>query len=204
MMGVGYYCVLAKKQGLDFRNTVLCTGTHSPTLWIRKPTLKSLDMSMTSALDYIERKSVALADVVWSPSHYLLNWMLRNNPTLPEACFVQQYILPYSARSASVSGSDATHDVKEIVFFGRLETRKGIVVFCDALTVFPENPECGESLYLSWEARGSNGKAQRAVYTRESNEMAVLLANTQRLRSAPGHKLPPAAGRVALMASPVR
>ena len=32
--GHGYYCVLAKHQGLDFNHTVLCIGTHSPISWI--------------------------------------------------------------------------------------------------------------------------------------------------------------------------
>jgi O-antigen biosynthesis protein len=36
LQGHGYYSVLAKHQGLDFRDTTLCVGTHSPISWIRE------------------------------------------------------------------------------------------------------------------------------------------------------------------------
>jgi len=141
MMGPGYYCFLAKKQGTDFQNTLLCTGTHSPTLWIREANREIVSQTDDLGLDYIERKSVALADVVWSPSHYLLNWMRDNKWTLPEACFVQQYILPYSARFVPAGESSCFfNDIKEIVFFGRLETRKGLILFCDAVDRLTQNP----------------------------------------------------------------
>lgn len=141
MMGPGYYCFLAKKQGTDFQNTLLCTGTHSPTLWIREANRETVCQTDDLGLDYIERKSVALADVVWSPSHYLLNWMRDNQWKLPEACFVQQYILPYSARSAPAGKTTPFFDdIKEIVFFGRLETRKGLILFCDAVDRLTQNP----------------------------------------------------------------
>jgi GT2 family glycosyltransferase len=69
--------------------------------------------------------------VAVSPSRYLLEWLEDQHWTLPERCHVQQNILPPAARETPSSGEALS--VSELVFFGRLEPRKGVVLFCDAL-----------------------------------------------------------------------
>ena len=131
--GYSFYCVLAKQQGLAFQNVTLCVGTHSPTLWLKAGNFEFTDQLSFYELDHMERTSVALADIVHSPSHYMLDWMKAEGWRLPERCYVQPYILPHAARLNEASRQAETQHVNELVFFGRLEARKGLILFCDAL-----------------------------------------------------------------------
>ncbi|MHC4593054.1 MAG: glycosyltransferase, partial [Planctomycetota bacterium] len=138
--GVGYYTLLAKRQGLGFGNTRLVIGTHSPLRWIRESNRWFLRDADELATSFLERRSVAMADAVVSPSQYLLNWMRKHGWELPPEAYVQSYILPFAARQPDrePAGADDAHlhaEVRELVFFGRLEDRKGLVLFCDALDI---------------------------------------------------------------------
>ncbi len=135
LLGHAYYSVLAKHQGLDFRNTVLCVGVHSPISWIREIN-SELPLTVDEpVIDFMERESVALADAVVSPSQYLLGWLQANGWRLPRATYVQQYVLSpelWTAWKDRVETS-APQRVTGLTFFGRLEERKGLALFCDAL-----------------------------------------------------------------------
>jgi glycosyltransferase involved in cell wall biosynthesis len=129
----GYYTLVAKHQGLAFAQTELCVHTHGPTLWSLLSNGEYLSQLSELELDFMERESVRLADWVVSPSHYLLRWMQEQGWTLPERTCVQQYIRPSSARCTLKTSFAGPRPVDEWVFFGRLEIRKGLVLFCDAL-----------------------------------------------------------------------
>ncbi len=177
--GHGYYALLARRLGLGFRDTTFVVGGHSPTRWVYEANRWVVDTAHRLVDDFLERRCVELADVVVSPSAYLLAWMDRRGWKLPERHFVQHYATS-SAVTGSANGSeehtaprivsmpegpgteaardfgyepesaipapssresvddDATRGVQEVVFFGRLETRKGLEVFCDALDLLAE------------------------------------------------------------------
>jgi glycosyltransferase involved in cell wall biosynthesis/predicted Zn-dependent protease len=129
----GYYALAAKAQGLAFSNTTLCIHTHGPTLWSLLSNGEYLTQISDVELDFMERQSVKLADVVVCPSHYLARWMRDQKWELPERTFVQQYVQPANARRKTFSTPPPVQAVRELVFFGRIEVRKGLVLFCDAL-----------------------------------------------------------------------
>ncbi len=131
--GPGYFTLLAKHQGLAFANTHLCVHTHGPTLWHKLSNSELVTQIEDLENDFVERASVKLADVVVSPSRYLFDWMKEQGWELPAACYVQQYVRPATARKPLPRRDNAPHKVEELVFFGRLEHRKGLVLFCDAL-----------------------------------------------------------------------
>jgi len=178
--GHGYYAVMAKRLGLDFADLTFAVTLHSGTRWVTESNGVSFENCFQLADDHLERTSAELADVVISPSAYMLGWCERAGWQLPERRFVQQYVLPHNVRSlleeqasndgelsaalegpgvevardlgvelqggptVPVSLTAATssngrgmpalsHDRREIVFFGRLEARKGLREFCDAL-----------------------------------------------------------------------
>jgi glycosyltransferase involved in cell wall biosynthesis len=135
LLGHGYYSVLAKHQGLAFHNTVLCVGTHSPISWIREINCELPMSADEPEIDFMERESVALADVVVSPSQYLLGWMHTNGWRLPRATYVQQYVLSPELLNAWKDHTEISvlQRVTGLTFFGRLEERKGLGLFCDAL-----------------------------------------------------------------------
>jgi O-antigen biosynthesis protein len=132
--GHAYYAVLGRHQGLAFDSTLFVAGVHSSTRWCAEAN-RELPRSIDALVDeHLERVCVELADVVISPSAYMLNYMEERGWKLPDRRFVQQYILPPTARPRpGVSPRRRGAPIEEVVFFGRLEVRKGIETFCDAL-----------------------------------------------------------------------
>lgn len=139
-VGPGYFSLLAKRQGLAFANTLLCVHTHGPTLWHKLSNAEWVDGTEDLVRDYMERTSVRLADVVVSPSQYLLRWMLEQGWTLSPRTYVEQYVRPATARRPTTVHGDGHVRPNEFVFFGRLEHRKGLVLFCDALDQLADDP----------------------------------------------------------------
>ena len=139
--GPGYFCLLAKHQGIAFTDTLLCVQTHSPILWHKFSNSEYLERFEDVETCFIEKESVRLADILISPSRYLLNWMMDDKWKLPERCYVQQNIMPHNARRQAVQHDDSIHWINEMVFFGRLEVRKGLVLFCDALDLLASSTQ---------------------------------------------------------------
>ena len=100
--GHGYYALLARRLGLGFPGTTFVVGGHSPTRWVYEANRWVLDTAHRLVDDFLERRCVELADVVVSPSAYLLAWMERRGWKLPERRFVQHY-----PTSSAVNGRSA-------------------------------------------------------------------------------------------------
>jgi O-antigen biosynthesis protein len=132
--GLGFYSLLAKRQGLAFGNTTFVVGTHGPTFWVKEGSQDFIRNLGELEIDFMERTSVATADIVVSPSQYLLSWMKQNGWELPARTYVLPYVLPQTLLSTKNGAQPRQNTaVREIVFFGRLEIRKGLKLFCDAL-----------------------------------------------------------------------
>jgi glycosyltransferase involved in cell wall biosynthesis len=132
--GHAYYAVLGRHQRIAFDSTLFVAGVHSSTRWCSEAN-RELPRSIDALVDErLERVSVELADVVISPSAYMLDYLEERGWKLPDRRFVQQYILPPTARPRpGVAPRRRQAPIEEVVFFGRLEVRKGIETFCDAL-----------------------------------------------------------------------
>jgi glycosyltransferase involved in cell wall biosynthesis/GT2 family glycosyltransferase len=137
--GLGFYSLLARRQGLAFRKTTFVIGTHGPTFWVKEGSQDYIRNLGELEIDYMERVSVAAADVVVSPSTYLLGWMRDNDWQLPERTFIAPYIRPTST-IVDQPETAAPREIREIVFFGRLEIRKGLKLLCDALDELSATP----------------------------------------------------------------
>jgi glycosyltransferase involved in cell wall biosynthesis/predicted O-methyltransferase YrrM len=139
--GEGNICLVAKKLGLAFQDTLLVVALHSPSQWVLELNHTMPTSLLLSAYNLAEHLSVKCADVVWSPSRYLIDWIRLRGFKLPEQTFVQQYCLPSQRLRESGEGAHdfpavqygRTAPPKEIVFFGRLEERKGLRLFCNAI-----------------------------------------------------------------------
>ena len=137
--GEGSLALAAKTLGLAFDGALLVVALHSPSRWVLELNQTLPTSLLFSAYHYAERLSVASADVLWSPSHYLLDWASEHGFEPPAQTFIQQYTMP-SSRLRENRGAAAprvvfgrTETPREIVFFGRLEERKGLRLFCNAL-----------------------------------------------------------------------
>jgi len=131
----GLYAIQAKRAGLDFHTTKMIVGAHSPTNWHSTGSQHfpiSIDEVM---LDSAERQAVAFADMVISPSRYMLDYMRQQNWILPQD--VRVIPNPFSSRPIGAA-RDRLAPIDELVFFGRLERRKGLMIFVKALSQIPD------------------------------------------------------------------
>jgi glycosyltransferase involved in cell wall biosynthesis len=141
--GEGMYCTLARKMGIAFQNTALMLAIHSPTEWILESNRMPHNWLGFSCYVTAERVCIATADVVWGPSRYLLEWIAARRYVLPPATVNQQYVIPTEelftpglekyARPPLAPVHQDGHP-RELVFFGRLEERKGLRLFTAMLT----------------------------------------------------------------------
>jgi glycosyltransferase involved in cell wall biosynthesis len=133
-LGHGYYAALAKRQGWAFERTEIAVGLHSPSRWILEANRVPFHTGQDFADDFLEQALAERADVLISPSAYIADWARSHGWSLPERSFVQQYVRSRAIeRQAQVRPSPGgSEPIREIVFFGRLEVRKGLVLFCDA------------------------------------------------------------------------
>lgn len=128
--GVGFFAAQARRAGLGLRGTRLVCQLHSPTTWHRCHSDDFASGPEAAAVAFMERRSAELADVVVSPSRYMLDWALAEGWALPANCRVIPNLLPAGFPEAA----PAPRAVAEPVFFGRLEERKGLALFCAAIT----------------------------------------------------------------------
>jgi glycosyltransferase involved in cell wall biosynthesis len=132
--------IAAKKLGLAFHDSLLVVGLHSPSSWVLELNQTLPSNVLFPAYDYAERVSISSADMLWSPSEYLLDWIGERGFEAPAQTFVQQYVMP-TPRLRDASAATAAPPVRygrtdapaELVFFGRLEERKGLRLFCNAV-----------------------------------------------------------------------
>ncbi|KAN0053237.1 hypothetical protein ACTA71_009686 [Dictyostelium dimigraforme] len=144
--GMAYYSCLAKKNGVEkqFQNVTIVIGLHGPSSWVSKSNTKKISLDHDQVeLDFMERKSVEMADIIWTPSNYIVGWLIKEvGWTIPQG---NLYLLPFlpppspSTTTTITNNKKTSSSIKEIVFFGRLEQRKGIVLFCDALDQLVSN-----------------------------------------------------------------
>ncbi len=130
--GLGHYTLLAKHQGLGFPETLLCVTVHSPHFYLKQALQQYVSRVLDMEVDFVERRSVELADVVISPSQFMLDWMRSQAWTLPARCYVQQSLVAPAGAAVRppVAGPQR---VTELVFFGLLQELKGLALFCDAV-----------------------------------------------------------------------
>lgn len=131
--GSAFYPLLSRRSGNPrLARTRFCTVIHSATQWIADINGEPVSGVPSIRLMEMERRSVELSDVVFSPSAYLIEKYKSYGWTFPADTRVQRYVLPIHQR-AGRPAAEGPLPVEELVFFGRLERRKGIEVFCGAL-----------------------------------------------------------------------
>lgn len=196
--GAGFYSMHAKACGLHFAGTVLVAVIHSPSYWHNIHNGAVAANPIESCLWHMERRSIGMADAVISPSRYMLKWVNDRLCKLPSHAYAQPNLLEL----AGDCQCDSDAPIDEIVFFGRLEYRKGLEQFCAALDRLAENGKLPPKVTFlgkcSW-----LGPDHSAIYIarRASKWQGCQL----RLETAKGHKEAVAyicgPGRLAVMPS---
>jgi len=167
--GQGYYSMLAKRQGLAFEKTLLCVVAHGSTPWVNEANQRVPEYVQELEAEFMERQSVELADVLITPSRYMLSWMTDYGWRLP----ARTYLLPYLTAPAFLPKAE-THPKPapptEIVFFGRIEHRKGVTLFCDALDILARRNQADTAVtFLGRPARIGEEEAGEYLRRRASS-----------------------------------
>jgi len=137
-LGHGYYALAAQRQGLILQRAATVVGLHASTSWVRQVNESLARDEADLEGDFLERRSAELGDVVWSPSHYMAHWVREHGWNLPELTHVQPYVVPRA--EFPIPAAEANPPVLEIVFFGRQEVRKGILLFLAAIDRLAQSP----------------------------------------------------------------
>lgn len=127
-LGEGYFLLHAKCTQNAFTPTHFCVQAHSTSIWHRLNNGEALDTPEHQQRAQMERASIALADSIISPSRYMLDWYQQQGWDVPQNTQVIGNLLPVLPTVPHT----ATH-ISELVFFGRLEHRKGLALFCETL-----------------------------------------------------------------------
>ncbi len=127
---VGFRTIQAKLAGLAFQDVDIIVKLHSSSQWLREGNLTWMAKADDSRRDFCERYAFENATVQMSPSQYMfdyarsIRWKVR-----ADACVLLVYPFPKPLLRRQEECRPA---VPEIVFFGRLEARKGLEVFVEA------------------------------------------------------------------------
>jgi glycosyltransferase involved in cell wall biosynthesis len=136
--GHGYASCVAKKAGLALRDTALAVIAHGPTEWLLEANRSVAREPVRLAQIHMERLCFAFADAVVSPSAYLLDWLRSRRQELPvSACHMPLFLWAEEELGTTLPTGADLAAVRRLAYFGRLEERKGVRLFLDAI-VSPE------------------------------------------------------------------
>ncbi len=133
--GYGFRTIQAHKMGSAFPDTRVVVKLHSSSQWCREGNRTWLDGTDDLIRDYFERYSFEHADYQLSPSQYMLDyagsigWKVRPDVRVVPYC--------YPASAPTLTRPDA--GIPELVFFGRLELRKGLKIFLEMARSLPRD-----------------------------------------------------------------
>src|SRR2546423_3904838 len=147
-----YSALRLRQAGLGLEDTLFVVFCHGTKRWILDMSRKTDTKDVVELLRVsgLERASVELADVVVSPSAYLLDWMRGQGWRLPNRTLV----IPYFTRSGAtgepvpmpaVVGEER---LERLAFFCRYEEKKGLSSFIAALNAL--EPELLEGRELEF------------------------------------------------------
>lgn len=124
-------------------------------------------------LDRLERVCVGAADVVLSPSRFLMDWALERNLTAPSRVLCSPYphcgLGPISADARPATGP------RRVVYFGRLETRKGVTDLARAVRHL-RDPKSIELVFVGADTdRAPGGRSMRAFLREELQDVCTTV-----------------------------
>lgn len=130
MYGLGYYTLQAKKLGLVFTQTPILTKFLGPLTWSRRE--NGLYWRHDELyLPMFERMAVEMSDHLQTVSPWSHQWMSKQGWIPPRTFNV---FFPFELKSTQkINQRNITAHAQELVFFGRLEKRKGLLDFIRAV-----------------------------------------------------------------------
>ena len=134
-LGLGWASIRAKRLGLEFQKTRLVVGLHGPNFWVHDAHGVMISDPFEYLQNCMEREALEECDEVLSPSQYMIDYLKDWGWNLPQAARVIPNVNNFSEiqKKSSKSQPIKRHQIDRLVFFGRLEPRKGIFLFLESL-----------------------------------------------------------------------
>ena len=127
----GFISIQAKRSGLAFAETLLTVTLNSPEQWIFEGLERWYEHPIQQAQQsWCERYCCEHADMLISPAEFMFRWAQERHWKLAESKRVVPYLYETREDISDISGRPI--DPGHLIFFGRLETRKGFELFCDS------------------------------------------------------------------------
>lgn len=145
-MADAFHCLQGKSCCKTLRDAKIGIVAHGSAQWVDEGNGQTATAGKRATLYAMERFCCESADFLVSPSQYLVDWMQERDWKLP----VQTQIIP----NFFSDPDDKTHQhsvsikrsINEVVFFGRLEERKGIRLFCESILRLPSPLLSGKTI----------------------------------------------------------
>jgi glycosyltransferase involved in cell wall biosynthesis/GT2 family glycosyltransferase len=130
----GYFVLRAKRTRGEFAGAVLSVRLHTPTALCRELNREDWLDEEIATLEHAEESCIREADVLLSPTRSLLDRVVAS-ARLPDS--LPRAVVPYPFDPASIaelgrSEPAGEHPPPTILYFGRLEHRKGVRILIDA------------------------------------------------------------------------
>jgi glycosyltransferase involved in cell wall biosynthesis len=127
--GSCYVCLRTRSLGLGFEKTLFVIYCHGTTAWIADAHRKLRRATASFEVEALERATIELADIAVSPSNYMVEWMRKRGWRVPRP--VVAPLLTGPPVKSEVART--TQPIRALAFFGRLEERKGLRPYLEAL-----------------------------------------------------------------------
>ncbi len=131
--GPAYLALRSRQVGACFADTAFVVFMHGPARVLAEFARKVPDTLARFGEEVTERGAIALADVVVSPSEWLLGWMRDHRWQLPMSSRVVQYVWQSVAFGESPPQAPSGLPVRRLAFFGQLREGKGVRIFAEGL-----------------------------------------------------------------------
>ena len=133
--GPAFGSIVAKQAGLAFATTSLVVVAHGPTAWLLGANRALARDQRSLAHLHMEGVALARADAILCPSRHMRDWLVASGlPLAPHIDAVPLYLWSDPDETSPERQGRALERVTRIAFFGRLETRKGVDLFVEAIT----------------------------------------------------------------------
>lgn len=135
-LGHGARALQARRGAFALDGTRTATTIHSCRQWIYEGMHRLPQGLKDLAVDFLEKESTCLADCVIAPSSHMAQWATAHWHLATDTAVIPYC---YDARLAQArSVVEHAGPFRHLVFFGRLETRKGLHLLCRALIDTPD------------------------------------------------------------------
>jgi glycosyltransferase involved in cell wall biosynthesis/GT2 family glycosyltransferase len=135
--GYGAMPLLCREAGLLFSNTKIVVTLHGPSQWHKFGNMLPWNLDEANQ-NHFEEVQHLLADVIISPSQYMLKWVLARHPMNGKTHVIPNP-LPIESRSFESIETSKKFIPERLVFFGRIEYRKGFDIFLEAVNQLIES-----------------------------------------------------------------